>query len=59
MRLNVSARVMTIIDNAISAQLDTINLAKDGKLALELLQARRDIRTAQSAKPDAPDETSV
>ena len=44
--MKFSKSVLLIIDNAIGQQLDTIDLAKpaSAKLAVELLQARRDVR---------------
>jgi hypothetical protein len=42
--MKFSKSVLLIIDNAIGQQLDTIDLAKSAKLAVELLQARRIVR---------------
>lgn len=46
--MKFSKSVLQLLDSAIGQQLDTIDLAKpaSAKLAVELLQARREIRAA-------------
>jgi hypothetical protein len=48
--MRFSKSVLQILDNAIGQQLDTVDLTKQAKLAVELLQARRDVRAALNSK---------
>ena len=52
--MKFSKSVLQLLDAAIGQQLDTVDLTKQSKLALELLQARREIRAALDSprKPD-------
>jgi hypothetical protein len=52
--MRFSKSVLQIIDSAIGQQLDVVDLTKQSKLAIELLQARREIRAALAQPSKVP-----